>query len=203
MKKYSATGHVNSPFSQASRKSFSSKVVSSFTSLTSFNARYLSGEDASVPWYRAAIITEREYGKALMCIPLSTVTPLYAWNHRNPNTERVIQPPINRHIKDAPLSDKALVINDRYWVFYHLNKIQGSVSAYGTVAKSLIGICDENLTVSITTSPPNDNKRKNRRKHRDVMCCSGADDAGNAHAHARSTPMSVCCYIRCGCPYAF
>lgn len=60
------------PFSHARRKSFSSRVVSSFTSLTSFKARNLSGEEASVPWYRAAITTESEYGKTLMCIPLET-----------------------------------------------------------------------------------------------------------------------------------
>lgn len=62
----------NKPFSHASKKSFSSSVVSSFTSLTSFKARNLSGEEASVPWYRAAITTESEYGQTLMCIPLET-----------------------------------------------------------------------------------------------------------------------------------
>jgi len=62
----------NKPFSHASRKSFSSSVVSSFTSLTSFKARNVYGEETSVPWYRAAITTESEYGQTLMCIPLKT-----------------------------------------------------------------------------------------------------------------------------------
>lgn len=51
-----ASGSV--PLSQASRKSFSSSVVSSFTCRTSFSASSLLGEaeaDGSALWYRAAI----------------------------------------------------------------------------------------------------------------------------------------------------
>lgn len=80
----------NKPFSHASKKSFSSSVVSSFTSLTSFKARNLSGEEASVPWYRAAITKESECGQALMCIPLETGDHYTrkalqrGWHQRNP-----------------------------------------------------------------------------------------------------------------------
>lgn len=168
---------MNLPFSQASRKSFSSRVVSSFTSLTSFNARYLSGEDESVPWYRAAIITEREYGKALMCIPPSRALHLYT----HETTQIKIRALVNLDVNDVTRSDEAHTEYERLIPVRALYITSASrLMCMVRYIKKSTSMYKDHLKVFITKSSPNDSKHKKRLEHRDVMlrwcwwCCKCA-----------------------------